>query len=81
MLTYDSGHVKRVLMYWEKRGKLGKSCLLQEKYLHSTHGKLYIFGKKEISSFQKYIVFHEYYEDIYLMDRPIFRTVFLILTP
>ncbi len=34
--------------------------------IHSTHGKLYIFGKVRPSSFQKYIVFHGYYEDIYL---------------
>ena len=31
---------------------------MQDKGLRSTHGKLYNFGKKEISSFQKYIVFH-----------------------
>ncbi len=28
--TYDSGHAKRVLTYWEKWGKSGKSCSLQE---------------------------------------------------
>ena len=27
-----------VLTYWGKSGKSGKSCSLQEKYLHSTHG-------------------------------------------
>ena len=64
--AYDSGHAKKVLTYWEKRGKSGKLCSLQGKYLHSTHGKLYIFGKRETSSFQKYIVFHGHYGDIYL---------------
>ncbi len=56
-------------------GNKGKSCCLQEKYLHSTHGKTYIFGKKEMSFFRKYIVFHGYYGDRYLaviMISPIF---------
>ena len=33
----------------------------------TTQGKLYIIGKKKIPSFEKYIVFHVYYGDIYLV--------------
>ncbi len=40
------------------------SDLQPDECLHSKYGKLYIFGKKG-SPFQKYIVFHWYYEDIH----------------
>ncbi len=33
---------------------------------NSKHGKPYIFGKRKTSPFQKYVVFHGYYEDIHL---------------
>ena len=42
-----------VLTYWEKWGKLGKSCSLQEKYLHSTQRKTIYIQKEGTSSFQK----------------------------
>ncbi len=43
--------------------------------VHSTQGKLYIFGKERLFSFQKYVVFLGYYGDIFLavnMISPIF---------
>ncbi len=47
-------------------GKMEKTWLPQDKCLHRSHGKLYIFGKKRFPSFRKYIVFHGYYGDIFL---------------
>ena len=52
-------------------------------YLHSTHGKLYIFGKKTFS-FQKYIVCHGYHGHIYfavIMISPIFPIFRSTLVP
>ena len=34
---YDSSHTKRVLTYWKKWGKSGKSCQLQEKCMKQTN--------------------------------------------
>ncbi len=47
-------------MYWEIWGKKGKCSLQPHECVHSTHGKLYIFGKV------RSVVFHSYYEDINL---------------
>ncbi len=40
-------------------GKIGEIMLTarKNKYAHNTQGKLYIFGKRKISSFQKYIYY------------------------
>ncbi len=46
---------KRVLTYWEIWGINGNWRLEQNKWLFSNHRKLYIFGKKKISSFRKCI--------------------------
>ncbi len=62
-LIHDSLLGKRVLTYCEILGKYGKLCLQPDKHLPSTHGKLYIFEKKKISSFQC-IVSHAYCWDI-----------------
>ena len=48
-------------MYWEIWGKY---WLQLYECLHSTHGKVYIFGKVGVFSFQKDIVCHTYYENI-----------------
>ena len=47
-------------------GEIGEIMLNVRKISPYSPGKLYIFGKKEISSFQKYIVVHGHYGDIYL---------------
>ncbi len=39
---------------------------MPEEHLYSKCGKLYIFGKRKTSAFQKYIVFHGYFKDIHL---------------
>ncbi len=50
----------------------------------STHGKLYIFGKKRFPSLKKYIVFPGYYGEIFLavnMISPIFPIFPSLLVP
>ena len=59
----DSVLGKRVLMYWEK---LGIYQSLPPKCPNSTHIKLYISGRKRFSSFQKCIVSHGYYGNVFL---------------
>ncbi len=46
-------------------GKIGNSWLQQDKCFHSTHATDN-YRKKRFSSFQKYIVFHRYFDDIHL---------------
>ncbi len=55
-----------VLMYLEIWGKYGNSGLQPDGWANSTHGKLYIFGKMTLFSFQKYIVSYGYYKSIHL---------------
>ncbi len=62
----DSVFGKRVPTYWEIWGKKGNSLLRPDEWANSTHGKLYIFGKTGISSFQKRIVFYAYHKSIHL---------------
>ena len=54
---------------WEKGtnvlGKQKKSWLPADECLHSRYGKVYIFGKRRMSPFQKYTVFHGYLEGIH----------------
>ena len=64
--TYDSVFGKRVLTYWEIWGKYGNSRLQPDGWANSTHGKLYIFRKMMLSSFQKYMVFYAYHKPIHL---------------
>ncbi len=66
LITYDYVLGKRVLTYWEIWGKRGQPWLQPDECLYRCYGKLCIFGKGKISSFQKCIVFHRYYEDIHM---------------
>ena len=53
-------------MYWEFLRKYGNSLSKPNGWANSTHGKLHIFGKMRLSSFQKYIVFYAYYNSIHM---------------
>ncbi len=61
---------------WEKGtnilGKQGQSLIPPDGCLHGSDGKLYIFEERRTSPFRKYIVFHGYFEDIYVVVTWIF---------
>ncbi len=63
-MTCDSVFGKRVLTYWGNRGSLNYHQM--NVFIVAMHGKLYIFGKRRISPFRKYIVFHGYFEGIHV---------------
>ena len=57
---------------------------MAEVHRHSKCSKLYIFGKRKTSSFQKYIVFHGCYNDIHravFSISPIFPIFLSMLVP